>query len=178
MVVPTFVTDDSPHLGRGPTLDARLQSAMNLPVNSVCSVSWLCLGHFAATWSMVGVIWFVQIVHYPLFDQVSGADFSIYETRHRELTTLVVLPLMLTELATAILLAFSSRESRGLWPWVGLGVLATIWLSTLLVQVPLHEELSSGFDPEKHSALVGTNWWRTGAWTFRGGIAMIMARSR
>ncbi|MDX1969533.1 MAG: hypothetical protein SFV23_20330 [Planctomycetaceae bacterium] len=147
-------------------------------MNSVCPVSWLCLGHFAATWGMVGVIWFVQIVHYPLFDQVSQTDFSTYETRHRDLTTLVVLPLMLTELATAIVLAFSSRGSRDPWPWVGLGILATIWMSTFLVQVPLHEELSSGFDPEKHSALVGTNWWRTGAWTFRGGIAMIMARSR
>ena len=56
---------------------------------------WLFLAHVAATLVMVGVIWFVQIVHYPLFSQVSEAAFNLYEAQHTRLTTYVVAPAML-----------------------------------------------------------------------------------
>lgn len=34
--------------------------------------------HLAATFYMVGVIWFVQIVHYPLLEKVGTDRFSTY----------------------------------------------------------------------------------------------------
>jgi hypothetical protein len=35
----------------------------------------LLLANAAATFFMVGVIWFVQVVHYPLFARVGTLDF-------------------------------------------------------------------------------------------------------
>ena len=52
------------------------------------------LAHFAATLFMTGVIWFVQVVHYPLFDRVQGDRFSVYAASHGRLTTWVVAPPM------------------------------------------------------------------------------------
>ena len=49
--------------------------------------------HFAATWLLVGIVWFVQIVHYPLFRRV--ADFAPYQWRNIRLTALVAGPVML-----------------------------------------------------------------------------------
>ena len=65
---------------------------------------WTLLLQVAATLCMVGLIWFVQIVHYPLLAQVGRDGFRRYEMDHQRLTTWVVAPLMLTELTTAFLM--------------------------------------------------------------------------
>jgi hypothetical protein len=38
--------------------------------------------HLAATAAMVGLIWFVQVVHYPLFASVGADEFVAYENAH------------------------------------------------------------------------------------------------
>lgn len=129
----------------------------------------LLLVNAAATWGMVGVIWFVQLVHYPLFDGVGAQGFAAYEERHARQTTWVVMPLMLVEIATAAaLLALRPAGAPGWALWTGLAAVLLIWASTFLVQVPLHGRLAGGFDARVHAALVATNWVRTGLWTARG----------
>ncbi|MEZ5353122.1 MAG: hypothetical protein R2762_10845 [Bryobacteraceae bacterium] len=128
--------------------------------------------HAAATWFMTGLVWFVQMVHYPLFSMVDGAGFAAYEQAHTVRTTWVVAPVMLIELATALLL-FRYRMPRGEL-MLGAGLLAVVWGSTFLLQVPRHEILSMGFDDVAHGGLVATNWIRTVAWSARGVVAMRM----
>lgn len=133
------------------------------------TLRWVLLVHLAATLMMVGIIWFVQIVHYPLFNRVGVAVFTDYEAAHTSLITLVVMPLMFAELITAFLLAFSPPE--GVSPsllWVGLALVMVVWLATAFLQVPQHTRLSTGFDESAYRALVATNWVRTFAWTLRG----------
>ena len=48
-----------------------------------------------------------------------------------------------------------------------LGLVVAIWLSTFLVQVPLHNALAAGKDPLLIERLISTNWWRTGLWTLK-----------
>ena len=57
-----------------------------------------------ATAMMTGIIWFVQIVHYPLFTQIPKEGFTRYEQSHTVRTGWVVAPLMLLELGSALLL--------------------------------------------------------------------------
>ncbi|MBO1435768.1 hypothetical protein [Meiothermus sp. CFH 77666] len=125
--------------------------------------------HFVATWFLVGLIWMVQVVHYPLFARVGSAEFAGYQTAHANLITLVVGPLMLLELLTAVALLILWPSSLPSWVgWLGLALVGVIWLTTLLASVPLHARLAAGFDTEAHALLVGTNWIRTLAWTARG----------
>jgi hypothetical protein len=135
--------------------------------------------HAVCTWGMVGLIWFVQIVHYPLFALVGLKESAHYYQRHTVLTTWVVAPLMLGEVVTA--LAFLYRPVPGVadWLWLlGGALLAVIWLSTVIWQVPLHGRLGVGYEPVAHRALVRTNWVRTVAWTLRGLlVATILATS-
>lgn len=129
-------------------------------------MSTLLAVHCAATWALVGLIWTVQLVHYPLFANVGADRFRAYHARHTRTITFIVGPLMLTELLTAILLlAGGVREP---WLLASLPPLLFNWFSTGLVQVPLHNRLANGFDPEACRRLVSTNWWRTLAWTLRG----------
>jgi hypothetical protein len=122
--------------------------------------------HAAATWALVGLIWTVQLVHYPLFAQVGAEAFRSYHVRHTRQITWIVAPLMAVELLTAILLV--ARGVREPWLLASLGPLAFNWISTWRVQIPLHERLASGFDADVHRRLVATNWWRTAAWSIRG----------
>lgn len=130
------------------------------------------LAQIFATFFMTGLIWLVQIVHYPLMADV-GSDFFVnYETKHTQSITLIVLPMMLVELGTAIYLFWEPGDLSKLWLGVSLGALLLIWLSTFLLQVPLHGRLGAQFDSAVHQQLVSTNWIRTILWTLRSGILL------
>ena len=128
--------------------------------------------HYATTWALVGLIWTIQMVHYPLFAQVGPAHFVAYHRRHTREITLVFGPLMLAELVTAALLVLEGN--RDPWLLASLPLLALIWISTGFVQIPLHNTLTTGFDAHAHRRLVTTNWWRTAAWSARGICIMMM----
>ena len=136
----------------------------------------LLLVHLAATFAMVGIIWFVQIVHYPLFARVGIKGFSAYSGVHSRLTGYVVGPPMLAEAATAVALVLWPPPGVSLSLTVaGLALLAVAWFSTALLQSPRHRELAGGFNPASHCSLVATNWLRTICWTARGVIVLWMA---
>lgn len=135
----------------------------------------MLLAHVAATWYMVGLIWFVQIVHYPLFGKVGTGGFPAYAEAHSRLTSRVVGPPMLLEASTTILLLFIRPETvPASLAWAGAALLAVVWLSTALLQIPRHTTLGSGFDAEAHSSLVVSNWTRTAAWSLRGVLVLWM----
>ena len=130
----------------------------------------LALIHAAATLPMAGVAWFVQVVHYPLFALVGG-DFPAYEESHANRTTFVVAPLMTAEAGSALLLLAVQPDALTA---AGVGLLAVIWLSTAVLQVPCHRRLGRGFDGAIHRRLLATSWLRTAAWTARGGVALAL----
>lgn len=135
----------------------------------------LLLAHAAATWFMVGLIWFVQVVHYPLFAAVGAGESPDYARRHQRRTTFVVGPPMLVELAAAVWIAW--RLPAGVSPalaWSGLALVAVTWASTHRLQVPEHGRLLAGRDDAVIRRLVRTNWLRTVAWTARGVVALGM----
>ncbi|MBM3847150.1 MAG: hypothetical protein FJ405_12810 [Verrucomicrobia bacterium] len=127
--------------------------------------------HASATWALVGLIWTVQLVHYPLFRKVGADAFRGYHAEHTRRITWVVAPLMTTELLTAILLFLGGQREP--WLVVSFVPLAFNWLATWRVQMPLHKQLSAGFDAEMHRRLVSSNWWRTIAWSIRGACLVL-----
>ena len=89
--------------------------------------------------------------------------------------TFVVLPLMALELGTAALLTLQGYNpfNSTLW-YLSLAVLAGIWLSTMLWQVPLHNKLASGFMLSAWRGLVQGNWLRTVGWSIRTAIVFYL----
>ena len=134
------------------------------------------LAHVTATVFMVGVIWFVQVVHYPLFGHVGREGFADYSLAHSRLTGFVVGPPMLVEATTAVALVVSPpRGVSYLLPLLGLVLLAVVWLSTAFLQSPQHGVLGRGFRQGSHRFLVRSNWIRTACWTLRGLLVLWMA---
>ena len=137
---------------------------------------FLFWGHLAATWTLVGLIWVVQWLQYPLFAQVGDSAFVDYHAAHSHRITFIVLPLMLFELISAFVLINAAPASipMGL-RWSGFALVLVIWLSTFALQVPQHGILGRGFDADAHRFLVASNWIRTVAWTLRGVLVLVMA---
>jgi hypothetical protein len=99
---------------------------------------------------------------------VGPESFAANERAHVRLTTFVVAPIMLIEVAAALALVLPTGASRpSAAAWVGLGLLSVIWIATATCSVPMHARLEAGFDPDAHAFLVRTNWIRTVAWTLR-----------
>ena len=131
--------------------------------------------HLLATLAMLGAIWTVQVVHYPLFAGVGADGWAAYEASHQARITWVVGPLMVLELVTAVWLVLDRPAALPAWSVVlGAALVGVIWASTAFVQVPLHTALGGAFDGDAHARLVGTNWIRTAAWTVRGGLVLWM----
>lgn len=127
--------------------------------------------HAALTWALVGLILTIQFVHYPLFARVGVNGYAAYQREHVTRITWLVAPLMGAELGTGAWLALRPPPTvPAASAWLGLALLLLIWLSTALVQSPLHGRLAAGFDPARHARLVATNGWRTGAWLARGAL--------
>lgn len=135
----------------------------------------MLLVHAAATWFMVGLIWVIQLVHYPLFEAVPVEGFAAYERGHtRRMLRVLAVPAT-AEVFTGAGLLWSRPEEVGLGIVLVAGaLLATIWVVTLFVQVPAHTRLSAGFDATAHRSLLTTNWVRTAGWTVRGLLVALM----
>lgn len=125
-----------------------------------------------ASCALAGLIWFVQVVHYPLLRLVGPDTFASYHAAHTRRTTLVVAPLMLAEALAALVLVVDSPGSAT--ALAGLALVALIWASTFLVQVPLHNRLAREPFPADLTLLVRTNVIRTLLWTLRAGLALWM----
>ena len=135
----------------------------------------LLLLHAAATLFMTGLIWFVQVVHYPLFARVGDDGYAGYQAAHVRRTGWVVAPAMLAELVSGVaLLWLRPGGVPAAWIWLGLGPLAVVWFSTALVQVPRHDALAAGWNERAGRELVGTNWLRTIAWSVRALLVLAM----
>lgn len=144
------------------------------PNDDALVISVLLL-HAGSTLMMTGLIWFVQIVHYPLMGKVGEQQFASYEQSHTKQTTWVVGPLMLIEMVTAVyLLGFAPTKQAHWIALAGLIALGFIWGSTLMLQIPAHRKLEQGYDQPTHRKLVQTNWIRTIAWSIRSILALCL----
>jgi hypothetical protein len=122
--------------------------------------------HAAVTWALTGLIHTIQWVHYPLFKNVGPGDFPEFHRQHTTRITRLVAPLMLAEILTAGWLLLKTTANPTLF-LASLPPLVLVWISTALLQVPLHNRLANGFNPAVHRRLVLTNHIRTFAWTLR-----------
>jgi hypothetical protein len=131
------------------------------------------LAQLATTLPLVGLIWMVQVVAYPLFARAGAAGFPGYHAAHSAWIGLVVGPLMVGELLAAGLFLLERPAFVPGWlPWAGVTLVLAAWATTAFVSVPMHGVLARGFDAHAHAVLVSTNWIRTAAWTARGAMLL------
>ncbi len=133
------------------------------------------LANTAGTIFMVGLIWFVQRVHYPLLAQVDvDQQISVGAEHQRRTAQVVGLPMAVEGVSTLILLVDRPDQVEWLLPLMGAILLAISLGSTVFLSVPLHQKMVNQPSAELGKKLVSTNWPRTISWTLRGVICVVM----
>lgn len=123
---------------------------------------------------MVGVIWFVQIVHYPLYKKIKEG-FPSYERMHLRYASYLLSPVLIVELITALFVVgcASPGEMAELAAY-NLIILILIWITTLLFQISQHQKLAIKFSLHQHKMLLMSNWIRVVLWSARGVLVALM----
>jgi hypothetical protein len=114
---------------------------------------------------MAGLIWTIQILHYPSFRDIRDESFIAFHARHSWRITWIVGPMMFLELLTAGILVGGAAGS--VFFVLNFCAVLAIWGSTFFVSIPLHKYLAQRKDLEKIDLLVKTNWPRTLLWSLR-----------
>lgn len=136
---------------------------------------WLVILDMAAAWCMTGLIWFVQVVHYPLLALVPPESARQTAEEHQPRTAWVVaLPMAVEGVTSLVLMVRRPPQIPLALAWAG-GVCVALWLlATVLLSVPRHQRMLERPDPALGRSLVVTNWPRTLAWTAHAVIATVM----
>ena len=131
----------------------------------------LLLIHLLLTSFMTGLIWLVQIVHYPLFTFVDKSSYRDFQKAHMLRVGLLVIPIMGIELITGFLL-LHKFNNYPLLLW-NTGMLCLIWLVTFGVFTFIHATLREGFDGTLIRKLILFNWIRTFLLSLRTALLFI-----
>lgn len=132
----------------------------------------------ATSFALLGLIWVVQLVQYPGFRQVPIEAFPTYHAHHCRRIAWVVGPLMLAELAAAIVLMVRPGPLPPDLQRMILGCVLLVWFSTATLQVPLHRRLALAATRADMDRLVATNWLRTGAWSAKAMLVLVAELTR
>lgn len=128
--------------------------------------------HLAATLFMVGLIWTIHYVHYPLFANVGEPTYVNFQAAHVERIGRLLFVPWLTEGATLLgmlTLAFLGGNQSWRIPTVINGVaMAVVLVISGFWSAPAHGKLADGFDASVHDQLMTANLIRTLAWTVCG----------
>lgn len=127
--------------------------------------------------AMFGVIWVIQLVHYPLFAGLDESTLGEWHKFHTRRITYLVAPLMVGELALSIGYAWMAASLAG---FVALVLTVGVWIATFTWSVPLHESLAqiesdSGANlREIIRRLVLTNWARSLLYTLKAILLIVL----
>mgnify|MGYP005731944447 FL=1 len=120
--------------------------------------------NFISTSVMVGVIWVIQLLHYPSFHFINDQKYIEFQHFHMQRISFIVVPVMLIELASALLLAYFFESSLTI---ILLALLLGIWGITFIFFTNMHQKLTDGYDHSIVDRLVQINWSRTALWSLR-----------
>lgn len=134
-----------------------------MDLDQVRYIEWLI------TALMVGIVWYTQVIQYPLFHIVPPDRFVDFHSEYTQKAGWLIGPLMVLELGFGILkMKLLPPKLRRKWTnWIPLFLLSVIWLSTFLVQVPLHGVLVEKKTDEVIHLLIWSNWVRTILWSLK-----------
>jgi hypothetical protein len=135
-------------------------------------VNALLLANAAATLFMVGLTWFVQVVHYPLFSFVGERGFAEYHRLHSSRTTWVVLPPMVVEIVTSFLLLIEPPAGEAVLTAAGAALALLTWGLTA-VAASAHGRIGrDGLTPRSLGGLLAGSRVRTAVWTAHGAVVL------
>ena len=128
--------------------------------------------HLAATLFMVGLIWTIHYVHYPLFAYVGESTYVRFQAEHvARIGKLLFVPWLtegITLLGILALAFLGGRKALRVPAVINGAAMAVVLVISGFWSAPAHAKLADGFDKSIHDQLMTVNLIRTLAWTVCG----------
>ena len=121
--------------------------------------------HFFLTFFMTGIIWLIQLIHYPSFSFIDKNMYSTFQAFHMNRISFLVGPIMFLELFSGFYLLFFYSESNFFVINFILNIL--ILTMTIIVFGTIHRKLIEGFKFSLFAKLISMNWIRTILWSMK-----------
>jgi hypothetical protein len=118
----------------------------------------------------------LQLQHYGIYPAVGKENFAAYmRANNRAAAVPTILPAMLLLLVSLALVVFRPEFIRGYEAAAGLGLNLVAFASTMAWQRRIQGEMAvNGYDEQKVSTLIRTNWIRTSAHLLLAGLAILI----
>ena len=124
--------------------------------------------HLVSTSIMVGVIWIIQLVHYPTFLFIDKQKYMKFQEFHMSRVSYIVMPTMIAELFSGIYILFYNNVLMvNTFFLLASFSLFLNWVITALVFVKIHNGLLIKYEKNIILLLVKLNWLRTILWSLR-----------
>ena len=120
----------------------------------------ILLNIFISTF-MLSLIIITQIVNYPLFLKVNFSKLEDYHSDYVNRISIIVVPMMIFELLVSILLLKYVELYLSI---ISILLLFIIFISTYLIQVPIHSKINNNTSVKLLKKLIYSNWIRTSSW--------------
>ena len=118
----------------------------------------------AVTGYLVGLIWLIQLIHYPAFRHIDPASWGTFHQAHSAVLGLLAGGPMIISLLVGTWLAYTVGDARQYAVW---GCEIVAWVVTFALSVPEHTRLARAKEDAAISRLIRWNWLRTLAWTVK-----------
>ena len=132
----------------------------------------LIVSHIVSTSIMVGVIWVMQLLHYPTLLYVKNEAFRQFQNFHMRNISIIVVPIMLIELASGLMIYLQGERSFEFL--VSFALLIILWIMTGLLFTKFHSRLRKSKDIRIINKMIFLNWYRTLFWSMRLIIIFLM----
>ena len=132
------------------------------------NINTLILLNLICSFLMLGVILTTQIVNYPSFLDISINDFINFHKNYVSRITIIVFPIMVLELILGFILFWNIQNISTIL--IATSILF-IFISTLLIQVPLHQKVEKKYDRYLLIQLIKSNWIRTILWAIKCAVS-------
>ena len=130
-------------------------------------MSFILIINLAIALIATGLIWTIQLVHYPSMKFIPEEKFTAYHTFHSQRISILAIPIMSIELLTSFLLFYQNYHLDSYIFATNFTLVILIWISTFLIQVPMHNILSLAKNDKVLNRLILSNWIRTILWSVR-----------
>ena len=130
-------------------------------------MTYIFLIHVLATSVMLGIIWIIQLVHYPSFRFVDTSNYRSFQNFHIKRISIIVVPVMIIEALSGLIYLIYFIKNIEVFFLVSMMLLIVIWLVTGFIFSGLHQNLLIGYNRLTINKLVSLNWIRTLLWSLR-----------
>ena len=131
---------------------------------------YLLISNLVVNSILLGIIMMTQFINYPLLKSYNENFHTIHQNYMKRMGY-VVGPIMVLEfliISFLFLLNFENKVTTAMFL-----ITCLIWVSTFLIQVPIHQSLTYRKEKKLIQRLIKTNWIRTMLWSMKLVLSLI-----